>query len=177
MAEICEVDTQGAVKNYCPCGCTQEDLAVWAAEQTGTMFGYCRHLVGFTNDGKSFEPVTQRYHKNGDGQAEPILDTIIVRRVFKGRSMIQPVLQSDVLVNPIEEQFVRGVRHLAKKWVSSRVYRPTETDNVPKPVATPADMDALIRENHELRRQSFKEMQELRDEIAELRAQRDQDSD
>jgi hypothetical protein len=176
MAEICEVDVQGAVKNHCPCGCTLDDLAAWSAEQTGVMLGYCRHLQGFTNDGKTFEPITQRYHKTADGESEPVLDTIIVRRAYKGKSMTEPVLKSDVLVNPVEEQFVRGIRYLAKKWVSSRVYRRTETDNVAKPVATSTDLAELIKENHELRRQSFKEMQELRDEIAALRAERDQDS-
>ena len=33
------------------------------------------------------------------------------------------VLKDDVLVNPEEIQMVNGVRSVAKKWVSSRVYR------------------------------------------------------
>jgi hypothetical protein len=41
--------TTGEKVNFCPFGCTMEDL---------DDHGYCRHLVGFTNDGKTMEPTS-----------------------------------------------------------------------------------------------------------------------
>jgi len=38
----------GQKVNFCPYGCEDGDL---------DEHGYCRHLVGFTNDGKLFEPM------------------------------------------------------------------------------------------------------------------------
>lgn len=47
-------ESKGDVINACPFGCTAENL---------DGFGYCHHLVGFTNDGKTFEPIKLNEHK------------------------------------------------------------------------------------------------------------------
>ncbi len=65
--------TTGEKVNFCPHGCTLEDL---------DDHGYCRHLVGFTNDGKTMEP----YVENAMG-----------KKVTLGHTK-QPVHKSDHLV-------------------------------------------------------------------------------
>lgn len=42
--------SNGALVNGCPFGCGHEDL---------DKRGYCRHLVGFTNDGEVLEPLVR----------------------------------------------------------------------------------------------------------------------
>jgi len=91
------VDVQSKLIVYCPFGCEVEDMD----DQ-----GYCHHLVGFTSDNKIFEPLSRR--KDG----RPMV-------THKGR---QPVLKTDVLVNP-ETRNKDG--SIAKAGVSSRVYRKT----------------------------------------------------
>jgi hypothetical protein len=48
-------------KNLCPFGCVHGDEGV-------DEHGYCRHLVGFSNDGKTFEPFAPMMAKNEDGR-------------------------------------------------------------------------------------------------------------
>lgn len=40
--------TTGEKVNFCPFGCEDEEI---------DSNGYCDHLIGFTNDGKTFEPM------------------------------------------------------------------------------------------------------------------------
>ncbi len=42
---------KGEKINFCPFGCEDGDL---------DDNGYCRHLIGFTNDGKLYEPMVRR---------------------------------------------------------------------------------------------------------------------
>lgn len=94
---------QGAVSgekvNFCPYGCTDEEI---------DENGYCRHLIGFTTDGKNMEPM--RYNERG-------LRQVIVKYVprdgqpgkdAKAVPVLEPVLKTDQLV---------------QITVSSRVYR------------------------------------------------------
>ncbi len=68
----------GEKVNFCPFGCEEADL---------DDHGYCKHLVGFTNDQKNYEPM--REGKNRDGSPA-------ARKVFGNES--KPVLKTDQLV-------------------------------------------------------------------------------
>lgn len=63
----------GEKVNFCPFGCEQDDI---------DEHGYCRHLVGFTNDGKQMEPMIH------DDQG---------RKVVQGAKK-EPVLKTDKLI-------------------------------------------------------------------------------
>lgn len=79
----------GEKLNFCPFDCPEEEL---------DENGYCRHLVGFTNDGDVMEPMVE---VRGTGP-DPA-----VRRVVQGAKK-EPVRKTDKLV---------------RITVSSRVYR------------------------------------------------------
>lgn len=72
MAAMAKAST-GEKVNACPFGCQVEDL---------DDNGYCDHLMGFTNDGKTMEPMVKDHRE---------------RRVVQGAHP-QPVLKKDVLV-------------------------------------------------------------------------------
>lgn len=67
----------GEVINMCPFGCEVEDM---------DDNGYCDHLVGFTNDGKEYEPmivdenntrkVMVKMVKDGRGKEVPLLEKV-----------------------------------------------------------------------------------------------------
>lgn len=97
--------------------------------------GYCHHLLGFTNDGRMFEPL------------DPILTaegTPTGRYRVLGGKRRQPVdLSKHRLVNPEYKQLVNGVSNTAKRWVSARVYCKRKGD-VPAPeIEVLADEPAL----------------------------------
>lgn len=99
------------ITNFCPYGCTALDEN-----------GYCRHLVGFSDDGKSLEPleaVRMRSRKDEDGNT---VAGEFVRWRVNGRKR-QPVQKGDKLVNPETPQLDKGIVTMAKRWVSARVYR------------------------------------------------------
>ena len=102
----------GAVKNHCPCGCTNESL---------DEHGYCKHLVGFTNGPGAIGDRIEQVVIN------PETELCFVNGFHKRKHHIPPsaevVKKGDKIINPEEIQFVNGVRNIAKKWVSSRVYR------------------------------------------------------
>ena len=111
----------GSVKNHCPFNCSAEKL---------DEHGYCEHLVGFTNEERVGAPVDQLTVAPQTGMA--MVNGRHARKEmvkFLGEEVPLPppskeiVLKDDVLVNPEEIQMVNGVRSVAKKWVSSRVYR------------------------------------------------------
>jgi hypothetical protein len=95
---------------FCPFGCTAEQC--WE----GTL-GYCEHLIGFSNDGKTFEPLSV------DDRGYPIVlgDNVRKKEFFKEKVDKE---KGHVLVNPEYQQkdFMGGSFHTAKKWVSARVY-------------------------------------------------------
>ncbi len=45
-----EADRTGEGVNFCPFGCEQDDM---------DDHGYCDHLIGFSNDGKTYEPMVK----------------------------------------------------------------------------------------------------------------------
>lgn len=101
-------------RNFCPFHCPLDDL---------NDNGYCHHLQGFTNDGVIYERIGKmREH-----------DAVFHEKNPKKRARVLP---GDILINPEEEQNILGVRHTAKRWASSRVYR-----DVPKP--TPIEEEAV----------------------------------
>jgi hypothetical protein len=68
--------------NLCPCGCPDTAL---------NEHGYCEHLVGFTNDGRSYEP---REFPAKDPKTP--LESAILERVDGSKPL--PVLPDDILV-------------------------------------------------------------------------------
>ncbi len=101
----------GEVQNHCPFGCTKGDL---------DEYGYCVHLVGFTNDKKTIETikpwkrmnhVTGEWVETGD-------------KFVSGKKQHRTtVLETDTIINPTKEQIVEGIKTKVSAWVSSRVYR------------------------------------------------------
>jgi hypothetical protein len=58
---------------HCPFGCRMDDEGV---DQNG----YCRHLVGFTNDGKTMEPLVKHRFHQSHGAPQPVRkDDVLVR--------------------------------------------------------------------------------------------------
>lgn len=97
----------GEIRVHCPFGCTKDE-----ADE----YGYCPHLVGFTNDNKTYEPLEQQYNRFGE---------VIGRFVHGGKkgSNAKKILGTDVLVNPEKIVKDREGAHVSKSWVSARVYR------------------------------------------------------
>lgn len=101
--------------NHCPYGCGLDQL---------DDMGYCRHLAGFTNDRKTFEPVEKLIDRFGRNTG---------RYMVNGKKR-QKVLDSDMLVNPIKTDST-GRRWLS--WVSARVYRAKGANKLYDPDETP----------------------------------------
>lgn len=103
------LDTASKIDNHCPFGCCLADL---------DEHGYCRHLVGFTNDGKTYE--AQIRGPRGLRQVDAIeTDT----RTGRTRRKVHRLQPGDKLINPVTPQLNMGVWHNASRWVSDRVYR------------------------------------------------------
>ncbi len=115
------ISKAGVPDNHCPFGCERADL---------DEFGYCKHLVGFTNDAKV------------GGKVEKVVRIIDPKtnedtgyRRVSGKQL-DVVLDDDTLVNPQSVQVHEGASHIKKEWVSTRVYRQEEKKRKPK-VACP----------------------------------------
>lgn len=109
--------------NHCPYGCSQADL-----DENGA----CKHLVGFSNDGKTYEPliVGKRGLRVVDANRFDPETGLYSRNILS-------IQAGDELVNPEEEQLDPrggGALHTAKKWVSARVYRKRVKLEVPATV-------------------------------------------
>ncbi len=89
---------QGEKVNFCPFGCENEDI---------DEHGYCKHLVGFTNDRKFYEPM--------------VYDVQLGRRIVRVRT--KP--GKDGKPVPELEPCQKGDRFVQIS-ISSRVYRNTE---------------------------------------------------
>lgn len=127
----------GTVVNHCPMGCALEDL---------DEYGYCQHLLGFTNDGKVVETVQPVMRKDPDTkEMVPTGDKHVSGSRKRGH--LDKVMPGDKLVNPESPQLDKGVVHMKKEWVSSRVYRqvapPIDTARVeaPRPTKPPVVCD------------------------------------
>lgn len=95
-------------RNHCPCGCTKQQL---------NDYGYCCHLVGFTNHGKVYEVL--RYNARGQG----VVGGQVVNELDEVKRNVERVLPKDKLVNPVKKIVTKQGIEYANEWVSSRVYR------------------------------------------------------
>lgn len=92
---------QGEKINACPFGCDVKNL---------DDHGYCRHLIGFTNDGKTYEPMIRR---GGKRRVEVKMEIDPEESLGEdGEPLKRPVLEK---VLPTDK--------LVKISISSRVYR------------------------------------------------------
>ena len=106
-------------ENHCPYKCQGDDLD----ERK-----YCKHLIGFTNDGEMMEPLEKIMRKEDDPEnpgKKRLVDSGNLR--VNGRKL-QPIPEAGKgdeikLVNPEYQQLDNGVYHTAKLWVSARVYK------------------------------------------------------
>lgn len=126
----------GAVQTdvfYCPFGCK--------GDQTDEK-GYCAHLVGFTTDRETVEPLEELMRWSGDKQKWLATGWLTVNG--HNREMRQ---DADVLVNPI----VRDKDHRTKMeydkylWVSWRVYT-QDPDREPIPVPVVEQTGPRVKE-------------------------------
>ena len=139
------------VANYCPFGCQGTEL---------DDFGYCHHLLGFTNDKKTMEPVGNLYRAFKDGTP---YDT--GWKTVGGSGVIEP---GDVFINPERVQKdTNGMSHLTKLWVSDRVYR---RGDKPAEIAAPPGKANQLFELQAKKRELQKKLEEkkLREEIVAM---------
>lgn len=109
--------------NHCPFGCTEADL---------DSHGYCDHLIGFTNDGITFEPLgNQKKWNREDKEWQETGHRIVARKGYGDSATARvPIVQKiqkhrgDTLVNPTIEQYdgVAKITRRVQQWVTSRVY-------------------------------------------------------
>jgi hypothetical protein len=114
----------GEVSNHCPFGCDKGEL---------DEYGYCQHLVGFTNDKKTMETLQLWKRQNQKtGEWAETGDKFVSGQ----RKHVKPVLETDTIVNPTREMIDKGVKTMVQAWVSSRVYRkalPLASNDAPSP--------------------------------------------
>lgn len=99
------------VVNHCPFGCEKVDE-----------HGFCFHIVGFTNDGKTVELITR---------VKDLRDRLPARLGTPQTGLKRREVEAgDKVVNPEYDQFDQqtGMTHKAKTWVSARVYRKDAID-------------------------------------------------
>ncbi len=94
-------NTTGEKVNFCPFGCGDEEL---------DDNGYCRHLVGFTNDGKTFEPMVRKGGRR-------------VVQVHRDRVEVVEGGEKTFEFGPPVLEVVQKGDQLVKITISSRVYR------------------------------------------------------
>jgi hypothetical protein len=128
------------IEYHCPFGCKKAEC---------NEYGHCYHLVGFSNDGKVYEKLTKR--PDGapmvGGFSEITLKDHEGNEITRMSKNMARVLPGDIVVNPEHKQILDGgFVNVAKKWVSSRIYR-----NVPKPPATPEEQEEarMLREERD----------------------------
>lgn len=151
--QLCDLTPEGTKVVYCPWGCADEML---------DEYGYCQHFMGLTNDCKSFEPVGPLIRRSfTDGKD---FDTGYMRilGIQKRGDKLPSILPTDRLVNPEEPQTDKGITHMKKKWVSSRVYRESGRHNGYVPARRPEDVP------EEKRDEAPSWVKSLNDSIAQL---------
>jgi len=60
--------------NHCPFGCADEQL---------DKHGWCRHLIGWTEDGKTFEPRRNPWQRQPVLPTDRIVTTGVAARVYR----------------------------------------------------------------------------------------------
>ena len=118
-------------ENHCPKGCSLADL---------DENGHCDHLAGFTNDGKTYEPLvkTDRSTRTKEGRH----GFLASEKTVDG-ALAQPIRKGDVLVNPERQVPHEGVIVTTKAWVSARVYRDVEPTDEELEQATRPELAAV----------------------------------
>lgn len=118
-------------ENHCPKGCLLSQL---------DELGYCKHLAGFTNDGKIMEPLVKvdRTTRIKDGRHGFCAGEMVV-----DGALAQPIRKGDVLVNPERQVPHEGVIVTTKAWVSARVYRDVEPTDEELEQATRPELAAV----------------------------------
>lgn len=115
------------IVNHCPFGCRDEDL-------DGST-GYCRHLVGFTNDGTTGELLQRIERTDKEGNKFYTFPQVTGRKIFK-------ITRECKRVNP--ERLIQGggnkLQQVAKSWLSDRVYHPQYNN---QHFATPEDVQPI----------------------------------
>jgi len=131
-------DVKEEVENFCPFGCSDDEL---------DELGMCVHMVGFCtvdplrpNERKVLEPIeaATRRRKNPDtGEIEEV-ETGFLRVNGKLREYVQED-KGDKLVNPLTPQkdYQSGQTHDHWKWFSWRVYNKNPSKRVPELVPAP----------------------------------------
>ena len=149
LAMVANQPPKPRVDNKCPFGCTLEDL---------DDHGYCKHLVGFTNDkpgiAKDYEPL--KWMTWGFGRHKGERNG---HRFVDGKDK-RPILATDKMVNPLMQDDRGRVWRKNPSW---RVYREVvdeEEQNAPRSDMTGEHNDKqnksiveLTREMDELKRQ------------------------
>jgi hypothetical protein len=110
-------------ESHCPYGCGRD------GKGRINELGYCKHLIGFTNDEQVLEPLSADVDRNG--QKTGVLRVLVSKK--------QLVRKTDKLVNPEYQQLDKGVWHTAKKWLSARVY----SNILPRPEMTEKEIAVL----------------------------------
>ncbi len=117
------------IENHCPFGCPDHNL---------DELGYCEHLLGFTSDGFVMEPLVLRRRFNRDAK-EWVEDGSVM---VDGREL-EEVQSGDRRVNPqFEQADDHGIKHMAHRWVSDRVY---SDDPDRKPIPFKAEKKQVVR--------------------------------
>lgn len=93
----------GVVVNMCPFGCTEKQI---------DDHGYCRHLVGFTNDKATYEPML----RVEGGRRRVQVPMVIDREESAGMEQGEQILKPDLPKCQKGDQFVQ----ISTSW---RVYR------------------------------------------------------
>ena len=132
-------DVKEEVENFCPFGCSDDEL---------DELGMCVHMVGFCtvdplrpNERKVLEPIeaATRRRKNPDtGEIEEV-ETGFLRVNGKLKEYVQED-KGDKLVNPLTPQkdYQSGQTHDHWKWFSWRVYHKNPNSRTPELVPVPA---------------------------------------
>ncbi len=84
---------QGEVVNFCPFGCDGPDL---------DEHGYCPHLVGFTTDGRTYEP---RVRRSADGRI--ITDGSRPKKIQSGDQLVRITTSARVYRRESSPELVR----------------------------------------------------------------------
>ena len=109
-----DVDKPDGIENLCPFGCLNEEL---------NDIGHCKHLIGFTSNGKTYEPQIKRMRPAREADGRIVRDDAGKMTMEWDGSWItdgrKEVIQ---LVKSTDE--LRSGGSYGRPCVSSRVYRP-----------------------------------------------------
>jgi hypothetical protein len=148
-------------KSHCPFGCKDH--------QTDE-YGYCFHLLGFTNDKQTFEPVKPLIRLDKDRVPyDTGYQTVLGGKKIQKVADLNPRFEVR-FVNPERTVVDRGIVSQVKAWVSDRVYQniPEPPEREPLSAPNPADDElyALAQRKRVLEEKLSRKR--LEDEIAAM---------